>query len=72
MPLSGLLRQRFDCASAAPTVQQHADLRRRARGIGHLLLGELSEPVSDPHETEHLRNHVVLPDPAVSPATSRP
>jgi hypothetical protein len=39
-------------AGEQPTVQQHADLRRGARGIGHLLLGEVPEPVGDPHETE--------------------
>lgn len=39
-------------AAEQPTVQQHTDLRRGARGIGHLLLGEIPEPVGDPHETE--------------------
>lgn len=39
-------------AGEQPTVQQHADLRRGARGIGDLVLGEIPEPVGDPHETE--------------------
>ncbi len=39
-------------AGEQPTVQHNADLRRGARGIGHLLLGEVPEPVGDPYETE--------------------
>lgn len=37
-------------AGQHPGVQQHADLGRGARGIGHLLPGEIPEPVGDPHE----------------------